>query len=255
MPSYVDQLYADIQPSYVDSLYHHGIKGMKWGVRRYRNEDGSVTSAGAKHVQAINNKAQLKSDLRDAKAGYKSARKSTNMRDVERAGKVDAQWDAANLRTKAALKSGKISKKEAEQQYNEHYDKAMGRYKKASDQYTKEVTRNKSQYHASRAKAYSKAASNVSGETWKGRQTKDTYSGKSIRAQAKSDLVKAKASGDKNAVRNARRTIAANTASRIMYGVKTGDMVTGAYKRYRDNGASRTKALIKANVMGSYYRD
>ena len=27
-------------------LYHHGIKGMKWGVRRYQNADGSLTSEG-----------------------------------------------------------------------------------------------------------------------------------------------------------------------------------------------------------------
>lgn len=29
-------------------LVHHGIKGMKWGVRRYRNEDGTLTDAGKK---------------------------------------------------------------------------------------------------------------------------------------------------------------------------------------------------------------
>ena len=27
-------------------LYHHGILGMKWGIRRYQNEDGSYTKAG-----------------------------------------------------------------------------------------------------------------------------------------------------------------------------------------------------------------
>lgn len=29
-----------------DELYHHGIKGQKWGIRRYQNPDGSLTAAG-----------------------------------------------------------------------------------------------------------------------------------------------------------------------------------------------------------------
>ena len=34
-------------------LQHHGILGMKWGVRRYQNKDGSLTAAGKKRVAKL----------------------------------------------------------------------------------------------------------------------------------------------------------------------------------------------------------
>lgn len=33
-----------------DELKHHGVKGMKWGVRRYQNADGTLTEAGKKRT-------------------------------------------------------------------------------------------------------------------------------------------------------------------------------------------------------------
>ena len=29
-----------------EELYHHGMKGQKWGLRRFQYEDGSLTSEG-----------------------------------------------------------------------------------------------------------------------------------------------------------------------------------------------------------------
>lgn len=38
-----------------DYISHHGILGQKWGIRRYQNSDGSLTSAGRRKAQQLKN--------------------------------------------------------------------------------------------------------------------------------------------------------------------------------------------------------
>ena len=47
----------------MDELYHHGIKGQKWGVRRYQNKDGTLTNLGKsrKNMDAVNDIASTMS--------------------------------------------------------------------------------------------------------------------------------------------------------------------------------------------------
>lgn len=37
----------------LNELYHHGIKGQKWGVRRYQNPDGTLTERGRKRYESV----------------------------------------------------------------------------------------------------------------------------------------------------------------------------------------------------------
>lgn len=55
-------------------LKHHGIKGMKWGVRRYQNKDGSLTDKGKKRYarDAVENNWDIGSDGIARSTGKKS---------------------------------------------------------------------------------------------------------------------------------------------------------------------------------------
>ena len=47
-------------------IYHHGVKGQKWGVRRFQNKDGSLTRLGKKRLNK-NEKEQVKKVKEQAK--------------------------------------------------------------------------------------------------------------------------------------------------------------------------------------------
>ena len=81
--------------TYSNYLYHHGIKGQRWGVRRYQNSDGSLTNAGQKRYgvsgairghqirsaekglsKVSSQQRQVKSELRELRGYENAARKN-----------------------------------------------------------------------------------------------------------------------------------------------------------------------------------
>lgn len=62
------------------TLYHHGVKGMKWGVRRYQNKDGSLTPKGKKRYglgddgELVKKSAETRTYERLANLGYRNSK-------------------------------------------------------------------------------------------------------------------------------------------------------------------------------------
>lgn len=59
-----------------NELYHHGIKGQKWGVRRYQNPDGSLTALGKKRKNLYNTNERISSEFRKSKGRNDSYEKT-----------------------------------------------------------------------------------------------------------------------------------------------------------------------------------
>lgn len=115
---------AGVEFSSENSLTHHGIKGQKWGVRRFQNTDGTYTMAGKERYQKSKDPKYVASWIHEASSGARvdPSRKQRMMDNIQ--GSIDE--------AKKKLKS--VSK--------EHSEK-LEDYNKAADEMYNEWNRNK----------------------------------------------------------------------------------------------------------------
>lgn len=57
------------------SLIHHGIRGQRWGIRRYQNKDGSYTEAGLRRLEKKDNKWANKNHDKIQNRAFKKSKK------------------------------------------------------------------------------------------------------------------------------------------------------------------------------------
>lgn len=97
-----------------DELFHHGIKGQKWGVRRFQNPDGTLTPAGRKRRA----KYEAKIEKRSKKYKDKMAKEGLDAKEERPKTLADMSIEELNEAvTRARLEA---------QLYNEQFNRATG---------------------------------------------------------------------------------------------------------------------------------
>lgn len=118
---------------YEPAFAHHGIKGMRWGVRRYQNEDGSLTTAGEKRYKKQVDKL------------YTKASRQTNSGRAVRNRYVNAWNKAASYMNEKGIAEYNSKHKPEDKDYESGYAKLFNDMvaKNYNDMLIKDVEKNK----------------------------------------------------------------------------------------------------------------
>ena len=238
----MSRYFNDFSDTNGDSLEHHGILGMKWGIRRYQNKDGSFTQAGRKRY----NTDVFGSDYNARKKKAKGVTRRLND-SMEELATYDSK--IASLNRKKGVVEQKLSRMDKS---NPKYTDLKKQYKDLSKEH-KATSKEREEFNKKTNDLWNKTASDPYLDLGVSRKT---YIDPKVRVKADlGSVVGAIASA------TAMQVLAASghpAAAGAAYGSMIGSIVSGktmrdqnSYKLYKFKAKARTTPVARPKVTNA----
>ena len=137
--------------NYNEELYHWGIRGMKWGVRRYQNADGTLTAAGKKRYDKEVSKlrAEQKGVKNKQATKDKFDKLEAKKRELEQQKKeLEGESRVSQVKQKVADNKASRPKKNVKEMTDEELQQAINRMR-LEEQYKDYMSKNETKQKAS----------------------------------------------------------------------------------------------------------
>lgn len=115
-----------------NELYHHGVKGQKWGVRRYQRKDGTYTNAGRKRLARQAGRKAAEESWANSKATMDGKKLGSGRKAMNASAAARRKAESESLRsTRAHNKQARAEKKETKAYQKAYMKDAEAAYKRA----------------------------------------------------------------------------------------------------------------------------